>query len=92
MYLTTLTAAIHPFKYSVSVFVIERTAIIHSLQCTVQFHWLHHCCHSLLLIAICCYLLSLVVLLAVTLYHLLHHSLSLIVICCHSLYYALSLF
>ena len=44
-----------------------------------RFHWLYHCCHSLSLIAICCHWLSLVVLLAITLYYLLHHSLSLVV-------------
>ena len=64
-----------------------------SILCSVMrcFHWLYHCCHSLSLIAICYHSLSLVVLLVVTLYHLLHHSLSLAVIRCHSLYYSLLL-
>ena len=78
-----------PWSSSVSVFVIERTAIIHSLKCTVPFSLVV----PLLSLAVShCYLLSLVVLLVATLYHLLHHSLSLVVIRCHSLYYSLSLF
>ena len=67
-----------PWSSSVSVFVIERTAIIHSLKCTVPFSLVV----PLLSLAVThCYLLSLVV----TLCHLLHHSLSLVVIRCHSL-------
>ena len=80
-----------PWSSSVSIFVIERTAIIYSLKCMCCFHWLYHCCHSLSLIAIYCHSLSLVVLLVVTLYHLLHHSLSLVDIRCHSPYHSLSL-
>ena len=71
-----------PWSSSVSVFVIERTAIIHSLKCAVLFSLVV----PLLSLAVThCNLLSLVVLLVVTLYHLLHHSLSLVVIRCHSL-------
>ena len=71
-----------PWSSSVSVFVIERMAIIHSLKCTVPFSLVV----PLLSLAVThCYLLSLVVLLAVTLCHLLHHSLSLVVIRYHSL-------
>ena len=80
-----------PWSSSVSIFVIERTAIIYSLKCMCCFHWLYHCCHSLSLIAIYCHSLSLVVLLVVTLYHLLHHSLLLVDIRCHSSYHSLSL-
>ena len=75
-----------PWSNSGSVFVIERTAIIHSLKCTVPFS-LVVALPSLL--AICCHSLSLFVLLIVTLYHLLHHSLLLVVICCHLLYHSL---
>ena len=49
------------------------------------FQWLYHCCHSLSLIFLCCRMLSLVVSLVVTLYHLLYHLLSFVVTCCHTL-------
>ena len=75
---------------SVLVFVIESTAIIHSLKYIVLFSFVV----PLLSLAVThCRLLSLIViavLLAVTLGHFLYHSLSLVVICCHSLYYSLS--
>ena len=71
-----------PWSSSLSVFVIERTAIIHSLKCTVPFSLPV----PLLSLAVThCHLLSLVVLLAVTFWYLLYHSLSLVVIRCHSL-------
>ena len=69
---------------SVSFFVIERTAIIHSLKCTVPFSLVA----PLLSLAVTyCYLLSLVVTRCITPCH----SLSLVVIHCHSLYHSLSL-
>ena len=67
---------------SVSVFVIERTAIIHSLKCTVPFS-LVVALPSLL--AICCHSLSLFVLLIVICCHLLYHSLLPVAIGCPSL-------
>ena len=73
---------------TVSVFVIERTAIIHSLKCTVPFSLV---VPLLSLIAICFHSLSLVLLLLVTLCHLLHHSLSLVVIRCHSFSFIVAL-
>ena len=92
-----------PWSSTVSVFFIERTAIIHSLKCTVPLSFavpllalaVTHC-HSLPLVVTLCHLLhhslSLIVLLVVTVYHLLHHSLSLIVIRCHSLSLEVPLF
>ena len=71
-----------PWNSSVSVFVIERTAFIHSLKCNVPFSLI---VPLLSLIAICFHSLSLVVLLLVTLCYLFYHSLSLIVIRYHSL-------
>ena len=66
-----------PWSSSVSVFLIERTAIIHSLKCTVPFSFTV----PLLSLAVTrCKSLPLVV----TLCHLLHYSLSLVVIRCHS--------
>ena len=87
-----------PWSSSVSVFVIERTAIIHSLKCTVPFSLVV----PLLSLAVThCYLLSLVVTRCITRCHSLSlvaplvvtrcHSLSLVVIRCHSLYHSLSL-
>ena len=94
-----------PWNSSVSVFVIERMAIIHSLKCTVPFSFVvpilslsvTHC-HLLSLVATrCttrCHSLSLVVPLAVTRYTTFCHSLSLAVTSCttrcHSLYHSLS--
>ena len=78
-----------PWSGSVSVFVIERTTIIHSLKCTVPFSLVV----PLLSLAVThCYLLSLVVIRCIIRYHLLHHSLSFVVILCHSLYHSLSFF
>ena len=82
---------------SVSIFVTERMAIIHSLNCTVPFSF----AVPLLSLAVThCHLLSLVVSVVVTLYNSLYrslsfaitryHSLSLVVIHCHSLYHSLS--
>ena len=71
-----------PWSSSVSAFVIERMAIIHSLKYNVLFSFV---VPLLSLIAICCHLLSLIVSLVVTPYHSLYHSLSLVVILCHSL-------
>ena len=72
-----------PWSSSVSVFVIERTAIIHSLKCTVPFSLVV----PLLSLAVThCYLLSLVV----TLCHLLHHSLSFLVTRCTTRCHSLS--
>ena len=66
-----------PWSSSVSVFLIERTAIIHSLKCTVPFSF----AVPLLSLAVThCKRLPLVV----TLCHLLYYSLSLVVIRCHS--------
>ena len=66
---------------SVSVFVIERAAIIHSLRCTMQFSF----DLPLLSLAVThCYLLSLLVLIVVTFCHLLQHSLSLVVTRCNT--------
>ena len=77
-----------PWRSGVSVFVIERTAIIHSLKCTVSLSLVL----PLLSLAVTyCYLLSLVVLHLVTLCHLLHHSLSLVVIRCHSFSFIVAL-
>ena len=82
-----------PWSSSVSVFVIERTAIIHSLKCTVPFSLVvpllslavTHCYLFSLFVTRCitpCHSLSLVAPLVVTRCH----SLSLVVIRCHSLY------
>ena len=82
-----------PWSSSVSVFVIERTAIIHSLKCTVPFSLVV----PLLSLAVThCYLLSHIVARCITRCHSLSlvaplvvtrcHSLSLVVIRCHSLY------
>ena len=60
-----------------------QSSILWSVLC--RFHSLHHCCHSLSFISICCHVFSLVVSLAVTLCHSLYNSLSLVVIRCHSL-------
>ena len=77
-----------PWCSSVSVFVIERTAIIYSLKCTVPFSLVV----TLLSLAVThWYLLPLVVLLVVTICHSLYHSLSLAVIRCHSFYHSLPL-
>ena len=76
-----------PWSSSVSVFVIERTAIIHSLKCTVPFSLVV----TLLSLAVThSYLLPLVVLLVVTICHLLHHSLSFIVTYCTTRCHSLS--
>ena len=67
-----------PWSSSVSVFLIERTAIIHSLKCTVPFSFTV----PLLSLAVTrCKSLPLVV----TLCHLLHYSLSFVVTRFHSL-------
>ena len=79
-----------PWSSSVSVFVIQRTAIIHSLKCTVPFSLVLPLL-SIAVTAIFYHSLSLVVLLAVTLCHLLHQKLSFVVTRCHSLYYLLSI-
>ena len=74
-----------PWSSSVSVFVIERMAIIHSLKCTVMFLFVV----LLLSLAVThCHLfssLSLVVPHVVTLYDSLYHSLSFVIARCHSL-------
>ena len=86
-----------PWSSSVSVFVIEKVAIIHSLKCTVPFSFVV----PLLLLAVThCHLLSLVVTRCITRCHslsfvfILCHSLSLVVPVvvtrCHSLYHSLS--
>ena len=68
-----------PWSKSVSVFVIEKTSVIHSLKCTAPFSLIV----PLLSLAVThCYLLSLVVLLVVTLCHLFTTP-------CHSLYHSL---
>ena len=76
-----------PWSSSVSVFVIERTAIIHSLKCTVPFSLVV----PLLSLAVThCYLLSLVVTRCITPCHSLSLAAPLVVIRCHSLYHSLS--
>ena len=71
-----------PWSSSVSVFVIERTAIIHSLKCTVPFSLVV----PLLSLAVThCYLLSLVVTRCITRCHALSLVAPLVVIPCHSL-------
>ena len=59
-----------PWSNSVSLFVIEMMAMIHSLKCTVPFSFAVHCSHLLSLIAIRCH--------SVTHFHSLYH-LSLVV-------------
>ena len=87
-----------PWSSSVSIFVIERAAINHSLKCTVPYSLVvpllslavTHCHLLSLIVTRCitrCHSLSLVAPLAVTRCH----SFSLVVICCHSLYHLLSL-
>ena len=80
-----------PWRSSVSVFVIERTAIIHYLKCTLPFSFVVPLLSVLSLIAICCHSLSHFV----TCYTSRCHSLSFVVTrCtthCHSLYHSLPL-
>ena len=93
-----------PWSSSVSLFVIEMMAIIHSLKCTVPFSFAvpllslavtHY--HSLPLFVTCCHSLSLVINLCHSLYHSLSlavtrcHLLSFVVTRCHSMYHSLSL-
>ena len=88
-----------PSSSSVSVFVIKRTAIIHSLKCTVPLSLVvpllslavTHCYLLSLVVTsciTCCHLLSLVATLVVTRCttrcHLLSLVVPLIVTCCHS--------
>ena len=93
-----------PWSSSVSVFLIERTAIIHSLKCTVPFSFTVPLlslavtrCKSLPLVVTLCHLLHYSLSLVVIRCHSFSfvitrcHSLSLVVIRCHSLYYSLSL-
>ena len=91
-----------PWSSSVSAFVIERTAIIHSLKCTVPFSFVvpllslavTHCHLLSLVVTRCitrCHFLSFVVPLVVTRCHLLSLVVPLVVIRCHSLYHSLSL-
>ena len=86
-----------PWSSSLSVFVIERTAIIHCLMCTVLFSLVV----PLLSLAVTrCYLFSLIVTCCITRCHSLSlvaplvvtrcHWLWLVVIHCHSLYHSLS--
>ena len=71
-----------PWSSSVSVFVIERTAIIHSLKCTVSFSLVV----PLLPLAVTnCYLLSLVVTRCITRCHSLSLVAPLVVFHCHLL-------
>ena len=71
-----------PWSSSVSVFVIKRTAIIHSLKCTVPFSLVV----PLLSLAVThCYLLSLVVIRYITRCHSLSLVAALVVTRCHSL-------
>ena len=71
-----------PWSSSVSAFVIERTAIIHSLKCTVPFSLVA----PLLSFAVThCYLLSLVVTRRITRCHSLSVISSVVVTPCHSL-------
>ena len=85
-----------PWSSSVSVFVIERTAIIHSLKCTVPFSLVvpllslavTHCYLLSLVVTRCitrCHSLSLVAPLAVTRCHSLSLVVPLVVTRCHSL-------
>ena len=80
-----------PWSSSVSAFVIERMAIIHSLKCTVPFSLVVPLLSLAVLIAIYCHSLSLFASLIVTLCH----SLSLFVTCCatrcHSLSFVVTL-
>ena len=71
-----------PWSSNVSVFVIERTAIIHSLKCTVPFSLV---VPLLSLAVINCYLLSLVVIRYITRCHSLSLVAPLVVTRCHSL-------
>ena len=74
---------------SVSVFVIERMAIIHSLKCTVPFSFVVPLavtrCHSLSFVVTRCHSMSLVVTRCHSLYHSLSFIVPLVVIRCHSL-------
>ena len=76
-----------PWSSSVSVFVIEKMAIIRSLKCTMQFSFVYHCCHSLSLTAICCHSFLLFITRCTTPYH----SLSLVFIRCTTRCHSLSL-
>ena len=55
----------------------RQSSILWSVLC--RFHWLHHCCHSLSVIAICCH------------YHSLYYSLQLFITCCTTRCHSLSL-
>ena len=87
-----------PWSSSVSLFVIEMMAIIHSLKCTVPFSFavpllslaVTHC-HSLSLFVTHFHSLSLAVPLFVTRCHSLSLVVPLVVTRCHSLYHSLSL-
>ena len=70
-----------PWSSSVSLFVIEMMAIIHSLKFSLPFSFAVHCSHLLSLIAIRSHSLSLIF----TLCHSPYHVLSLVVTRCHSL-------
>ena len=86
-----------PWSSSVSLFVIEIMAIIHSVKYIVPFSFavplltlaVTHC-RFLSLFVIRCHSLSLIVPLVVIRCHSLYHSLSLIVIRCHLLYHSMS--
>ena len=71
-----------PWKISASAFVIKRTAIIHSLKCTVPFSLVV----PLLSLSVThCYLLSLLVTRCITCCHSLSLFAPLVFTCCHSL-------
>ena len=81
-----------PWSSSVSVFVIERMIIIHSLKCTVPFSFVVSLlsldvthCHLLSLVITCCVTYCQSLSLVVTCCTTRCHSLSLVVTCCHSL-------
>ena len=71
-----------PWSSSVSVFVIERTAIIHSWKCTVPFSFV---VPLLSLVVTHCHLLSLVITCCITHCHFLSFVVPLVVTRCHLL-------
>ena len=76
-----------PWSSSVSLFVIEMMAIIHSLKCTVPFSLSVPLLSLAVIIAIRCHSLSLIF----TLCYLLYHSLSFVVTRCTTRCHSLSL-
>ena len=83
VYLFNHTSWSHPsFEVVVSVFVIERMSIIHSLKWTVPFPFVVPLLSLSVTIAINCHSLSFVVTRCTTRYHSLYHSLSFVVIWC----------